>query len=257
MLAQGFDDDALLVSTYAPGFADDVEYAVGLSAAAEARTAGLDDVLLVDAHNSNNGLEGPDLGHVTPGSKRSFDMIAAAGEAGTRLVSGPRGTLELGTAWDATPWTPRDGIGPLGIRVTVTTVADRTTAYVLVDGNNMEPGLRDRVLDALDDEIDESEVMTTDTHIVNTVEADNQVGAAIDDEEFLALVTDLVREALADREPVSAGMAMERAEVTVFGNDRTETLASHANAVVSMGGALAAAVILAAMAVSVLVFFLT
>jgi putative membrane protein len=121
----------------------------------------------------------------------------------------------------------------------------------------MEPGLRDRVLDALDDEVDVAEVMTTDTHIVNTVEADNQVGAAIDDEEFLALVTDLVGEALADREPVSAGMAMERAEVTVFGNDRTETLASHANAVVSMGGALAAAVILAAMAVSVLVFFLT
>jgi putative membrane protein len=49
-------------------------------------------------------------------------------------------------------------------------------------------------------------------------------------------------------------MASERCEVTVFGNDRTETLASHANAVVSLGGALAAAVILAAMAVSVLIF---
>jgi putative membrane protein len=43
----------------------------------------------------------------------------------------------------------------------------------------------------------------------------------------------------------------------VFGNDRTETLASHANVAVSMGGALAAAVVLSAMAVSVLVFFLT
>jgi putative membrane protein len=256
LLAQGFDDDALLVSTYAPGFADDVEYAVGLSAAAEARTAGLDDVLLVDAHNSNNGLDGADLGHVTPGSKRSFDMIAAAGDAGAHLVTAPRGELELGTAWDATPWTPRDGIGPLGVRVTVTTVADQTTAYVLVDGNNMEPGLRDRVVERLDRVVDVSEVMTTDTHIVNTVEADNQVGAAIDQAEFVALVADLVERALADREPVSAGMAMERAEVTVFGNDRTETLASHANAVVSMGGALAGAVILAAMAVSVLIFFL-
>jgi putative membrane protein len=256
MLAQGFEDSALLVSTYAPGFADDVEYAVGLSAAAEARTTGLDDVLLVDAHNSNNGLDGADLGHVTPGSKRSFDMIAAAGEAGRRLATGPRADLELGIAQDPTPWTPRDGIGPLGIRVAVTAVADQTTAYVLVDGNNMVPGLRDRLVDRLDDRVDVSEVMTTDTHIVNTVEADNQVGAAIDHGEFLDLVDDLVAEALADREPVSAGMAMERAEVTVFGNDRTETLASHANAVVSMGGALAAAVILAAMAVSVLIFFL-
>jgi putative membrane protein len=45
--------------------------------------------------------------------------------------------------------------------------------------------------------------------------------------------------------------------VTVFGNDRTETLASHANAMISMGGALAAAFILAVTAVSALVFFLT
>ncbi|EMA04269.1 hypothetical protein C437_14062 [Haloarcula vallismortis ATCC 29715] len=45
--------------------------------------------------------------------------------------------------------------------------------------------------------------------------------------------------------------------MTIFGNDRTETLASHANVVVSMGGALALAVLLASMAVSLLVFFLT
>jgi putative membrane protein len=256
LLGQAFDDSALLVSTYAPGFADDVEYAVGLSAAAEARTAGLRNVLLVDAHNSNNGLDGPDLGHVTPGSKRSFDMIEAAGDGGRRLATVPRGELRLGTACDPTPWTPVDGIGPLGIRVTVTEVAGQTTAYVLVDGNNMEPGLRDRIVDALADYVDESEVMTTDTHIVNTVEADNQVGAVIDHDDLVALVSSLVEEALDDREPVSAGMATERAEVTIFGNDRTETLASHANAVVSLGGALAAAVILAAMAVSVLIFFL-
>ncbi|WP_136603446.1 DUF2070 family protein [Salinigranum halophilum] len=257
MLGQAFDDSALLVSTYAPGFADDVEYAVGLSAATEARTAGHKNVLLVDAHNSNNGLDGPDLGHVTPGSKRSFDMIEAAGDVGRRLATAPRGELLLGTAWDDTPWGPVDGIGPLGIRVTVTEVDGQTTAYVLVDGNNMEPGLRDRIIDALDDRIDVSEVMTTDTHIVNTVEADNQVGAVLDHDELVELVSDLVDEALADCEPVSAGMATERAEVTVFGNDRTETLASHANAVVSLGGALAGAVILAAMAVSVLIFFLT
>jgi putative membrane protein len=43
----------------------------------------------------------------------------------------------------------------------------------------------------------------------------------------------------------------------VFGNDRTETLASHANAMVSMGGAFAAAVILSVLAVSGLLFFFT
>jgi putative membrane protein len=99
--------------------------------------------------------------------------------------------------------------------------------------------------------------MTTDTHIVNTVEADNQVGAEIDHSAFIDAVSDLLEAARADLEPVEAGMATERAEVTVFGNDRTETLASHANAVVSLGGAFALAVILAVVAISVLLFFVT
>ncbi|QGX95195.1 DUF2070 family protein [Haloplanus rallus] len=259
MLGQAFGDDALLVATFAPGFADDVEYGVGLATAAEARTVGLDDVLLVDAHNSNNGLQGEDLGHVTPGSERAFDMITAARQAGRQLSEAPRGALHLGVAWDRTPWTPLDGIGPLGIRVAVAEVEGQHTAYVLVDGNNMVPGLRGRVVDAVTarEPIDAVEVMTTDTHIVNSVEADNQVGSAIDHGEFVALIERLLDEAVADLEPVSAGMATERASVTVFGNDRTETLASHANALVSMGGALAAIIIIVAMAVSVLIFFLT
>ncbi|MFC6787305.1 DUF2070 family protein [Halobaculum halobium] len=265
LLGQAFDDDALLVSTFAPGFADDVEYAVGLSTAAEARTEGLDDVLLVDAHNSNNGLDGPDLGHVTPGSTRSFDMMQAARRAGERLAVAPRGDLSAGVAWERTEWTPEEGIGPLGVRAMVTEVdADgdsdpQTTAYVLVDGNNMEPGLRGHLVDAVVDAVDadEAEVMTTDTHIVNTVEADNQVGAALDRGALTDVVVDVAERAAADTESVEAGMATEHAEVTVFGNDRTESLASHANAAVSMGGALAAAVILASLAISVLLFFVT
>ncbi|WP_049935059.1 DUF2070 family protein [Haloplanus natans] len=258
MLGQAFGNDALLVASYAPGFADDVEYGVGLSAAAEARTVGLDDVLLVDAHNSNNGLQGEDLGHVTPGSQRAFDMLTAAKQAGGRLCEAPTGPIRLGVAWERTDWDALDGIGPLGIRAAVVEVGDQQTAYVLVDGNNMVPGLRDRVVDAVTARgIDVAEVMTTDTHIVNTVEADNQVGAAIDHGAFVATIERLVDAAVDDLEPVEAGLATERATVTVFGNDRTETLASHANAVVSMGGALAAVIILVAMAVSVLVFFVT
>ncbi|QKY20618.1 DUF2070 family protein [Halolamina sp. CBA1230] len=258
LLGQAFGGDGLLVNTFSPDFADDVEYGVGLTATEGARTNGLDDVLLVDAHNCNNGLDGPDLGHVTPGSPRSFDMITAAEAAGSELGDAPEAPLSLGTAWDETEWVPQEGIGPLGIRVAVTEVDGQETAYVLVDGNNMEPWLRDRTVDELlDGDLDHAEVMTTDTHIVNTVEADNQVGAEIDHSAFIDTVTDLVGQARDDLEPVEAGMATERAEVTVFGNDRTETLASHANAVVSLGGAFALAVSLAVIAISVLLFFVT
>jgi putative membrane protein len=185
-------------------------------------------------------------------------MIEAAGELGDRLAAAERHPVSLGVAWDPTPWEPIDGIGPLGIRTAVFEVDGQRTAYVLVDGNNMEPGLRDRLVGTLvDARVDEAEVLTTDTHTVNTVEAENQVGAAIDHDELEVLVTDLVETAIEDLEPVEAGMATERTEVRVFGNDRTESLASHANAMLSMGGALAGAFILAVTAVSVLIFFLT
>ncbi|EMA06690.1 hypothetical protein C437_11318 [Haloarcula vallismortis ATCC 29715] len=256
LTGQAFGSDALIVNTYAPGCADDVEYAVGLSAMSEARADGLDDVLLVDAHNCNDGLEGDDLGHVVPGSQRSFDMLHGAGQLGSLLTDAETGQLRCGIAWDATPWEPEDGIGPLGIRVCVFEVNDQRTAYVLIDGNNMEPGLRQRIIDAVSG-VDMIEVMTSDTHIVNTVEAENQVGQAIPEKEIVALIEDLVDRAVADLEPVEAGMASEQVTVTVFGNDRTETLASTANAMVSMGGALAAAFILVVMAISVLIFLLT
>jgi putative membrane protein len=253
LTGHAFGEDALVVNTFAPTHADDVEYAVGLSAVSEARSGGLEDVLLVDAHNCNDGLEGEDLGHIVPGSERSFDLIHGAGRLAERLSGMKQHPLKLGTAWEQTDWEPEDGVGPLGIRVAVLEAGGHTTAYVLVDGNNMEPGLRDYIVGQVD-AVDAVEVMTSDTHIVNTVEAENQVGQAIPDEDLLAVIEDLVGRAVADLEPVEAGMASERAEVTVFGNDRTETLASHANAMVSMGFAMAGVFILAVVSVSVLLF---
>jgi len=253
LTGQGIGDDAIVVGTFAPNCSDDVMYSVGLTARGAARRAGLDDVLLVDAHNCNDGLTGEDVGHVVPGSRRSFDLIDGAERLGERLAAAESAPLELGVAWDETPWLPREGIGPLGVRVAVFEVPAQRTAYVLIDGNNMEPGLREAIIEAAEG-VDRVAVMTSDTHVVNTVDAENQVGQNLPGDELVALVADLVDEAVADLEPVEAGMATEEAEVTIFGNDRTETLASHANAVVSMGGALAVAVIVGVLSMSVLLF---
>ncbi|PSP37092.1 DUF2070 domain-containing protein [Halobacteriales archaeon QH_2_66_30] len=255
LTGHAFGDDALLINSFAPTCADDIEYAVGLAAASEGRASGLEDVLLVDAHNCNDGFEGGDLGHVVPGSQRSFDLIAGAGRLGERLVGLDQQPLRLGTAWDETPWGPAAGIGPLGIRVALLEAGDDLTAYVLVDGNNMEPGLRETLLASLD-RVDTAEVMTSDTHVVNTVDAENQVGAEIPHDALIDLVRSLVAEAIDDLEPVEAGMATERTEVNVFGNDRTETLASHANAMVPMATGLAAAFVVGVLAVSILIFLI-
>ncbi len=252
VLGQSIGDDALLVATHAPEPADDVSFSVGLSINAEARAAGLHDAVFIDAHNCNDGLDGDAPGRIGPGSQRSFDLMAATGRLAARLAEAERAPLSVGVAAAETDWTPEDGIGPLGIRVAVFEVDGKRTVYVLVDGNNMDRGLRERITGALD--ADEAEVMTTDTHVVNTVSAANQVGDAIDTDRFVELIVELQTEAEADIEPVEAGLASERAEVTVFGNDRTESLAATANAMVQIGGALLLIVVVAAMAVSVLIF---
>ncbi|MFC5277248.1 DUF2070 family protein [Halorubrum rubrum] len=259
VLAQRFGDAALAVSTFAPGSADDVDFAVGQSAMAEFRTGGVEDVLLVDGHNCHTGLSGADLGHVTPGSERSYDLYEAAGSAGEAAAAADRGRTELGVAWDPTDWTPEEGIGPLGVRVAVTRVAGVEAAYVLIDGNNMVPGLREDLLAAVREAtgIDHVEAMTTDNHVVNRTRADNRVGEEIDAGRLAETVASLAVDAREDLEPVAVAGGTERTTVTVFGNDRTETLATQANAAISLGAALATAVTLFAMSVSVLLFFLT
>lgn len=250
-----FGDDALMIASFWPEYADDIEYSVGLSTIAEAHAAGLNEVLLADAHNCNDGFDRSDTGHVAPGSERSFDLLSGARQLGERLTDDDQHPLRLGVAWDATEWDAAEGIGPLGVRVAVLEAGEDTTAYVLTDGNNMEPGLRERIVQSIED-IDTVEVLTTDTHVTNTVSADNRVGRQIPHEEFVALVDSLVARAREDLEPVEAGMASELVEVTVFGNDRTETLASHANAMVPMATALATAFVFAVLSVSALVFLL-
>ncbi|PSP16366.1 DUF2070 domain-containing protein, partial [Halobacteriales archaeon QH_10_67_13] len=211
-----FGDDALMIASFWPEYADDIEYAVGLSAVSEAHATGLDEVLLADAHNCNDGLAGSDTGHVVPGSERSFDLIRGARQLGEHLDATEQHSLRLGTAWDETDWDISDGIGPLGVRVAVLEAGSGLTAY----------------------------------------DADTRVGRQIAHEEFVAVVDSLIDRARADLEPVEAGMESELVEVTVFGNDSTETLASHANAMLPMATALATAFVFAVLSVSALIFLL-
>jgi putative membrane protein len=251
VLGQVFGNGALLVTTFSPHNADDVAYGTGLPAMIEARIGDIDTALLVDAHNCNDtGSE--HAGEVSPGSERAFDIKHAVTQLAPQLVESEREPLAVGVAWDPTEWTPEEGVGPLGTRVAVTAVGDRTTAYVLFDGNNMISGLREQLCSEIDT-VDTMEVMTTDTHVVNRATATNQIGEAIDPDELLALVSRLVDDALDDLEPVEAGTATEYAEVTVFGSGRTETFSSHGTLITSLGTTFIVVVVTAVVAMTVMI----
>ena len=67
-------------------------------------------------------------------------------------------------------FTLKDGMGTGGITAIVVQVEKQKTAYVVIDGNNMISGLREKILAALTSVgFDESEVFTTDTHAVSAI----------------------------------------------------------------------------------------
>jgi putative membrane protein len=92
-----------------------------------------------------------------------------------------------------------DGIGPEGIRALVIEAAGRSTAYVLIDGNNLVVGQRARLLEALRPLVNDAEVMTTDNHIVHEVDGStNAVGERYPVESLARDVQEVARAAVQD-----------------------------------------------------------
>jgi putative membrane protein len=164
--AQVIGNAAIVVITQAPDPTDDIDYAVAEYIREEARRLGLQDVAVVDAHNSY--VE--NRGGVPFGSPTAFQLFDDAVQALRKaLQEAPSGPVRVGFA-QIRGYTPReDGIGPEGISATVVEAAGRRTAYVLFDANNLLQGFREPLLRILREWADDGEIMTTDNHIVHEV----------------------------------------------------------------------------------------
>ena len=69
------------------------------------------------------------------------------------------------------------GMGTGGITAIVVQVEKQKTAYIVIDGNNMIPGLREKIIAALTSKgFDASEVFTTDTHAVSALITGRRAG---------------------------------------------------------------------------------
>ena len=251
LLAQRFGNSILFISTLSPESTEDIEYGVGLVATAEARIFGAIHATLIDAHNCT----APFAHSISPGTKRSFDLIDAVREASSRLMKSEQlGEVRLGVASREPMFLREDGMGDLGIQAAVIEVDGQQTAYVLIDANNMVEHLRDLIVQAL--KVNEAEVMTTDNHVVNT-RGNNLLGARIDNGSLLKVIMELVEAAQKDLEPVSVGMNTKYAKgVSVFGSHKTAQLAGTVNAIMAMGGALTTSVLIAAVTISLLLFII-
>jgi putative membrane protein len=121
-------------------------------------------------------------------------------------------------------------MGSGGITVIVVKVAERKNVYVVVDGNNMISGLREKILSALSSMgFDESEVFTTDTHAVSAVVLGRRgyhpVGEVMNHEVLISYIKNAVSAAIARLESCKAvSHSLVVPKVRVIGGSRIHSL---------------------------------
>ena len=231
-LAQAFGDIVLIVASFAPQPTDDIDSATGHAAVQEARILGARDAIFVDAHNC---LE-PGVGLTLFGSQRSHEIIEAAKAATQAALKAPQDAVRVGYGTRRGFGTPDQGIGARGIETLVIETGGQRTAYVLFDGNNMVPGIRDAIRARIAGLVPESEAMTTDNHSVNlTMDGFNAVGAVLDDTTILAEAEAAVREAVDNLEAAeAAAYSVEIPEFRVFGPQSAARLTTTINSTMAV-----------------------
>ena len=251
---QVFGGRALIVASLAPNPTDDIESAVGFAAMQEARLAGVEEAVFVDAHNCME--VGSGLTHF--GTSGAHDIIAGTRKGVEKALASPPGPLRVGVGAARDVAAPRQGIGSEGIQALVTEVAGKRTALVLFDGNNMIPGLRDRIRAKLGSLMEDIEVLTTDNHSVNvTLGGFNPVGLGIDHDVLVDATERAVNEAIANLEPVEAGIGSGHVDdLYVMGPESATRLTTSVNSTVAILRPAFVATFLLALTASALSLFL-
>jgi putative membrane protein len=252
LLYQVFGTTLLMVSTRSPEKTEDIEFGIGTTIMAEGHRS-FPHVAFVDAHNCFTG----DISSVTPGSLAALDYQQAAFHA---ITDGPgleQFPIEAGSSQVIPPFTRVQGFGDQGIETLVIRTGGQTTAYVLIDGNNILAGVREALRDYVLSLVDEAEIMTTDSHVVNTVSGKNPVGFNVPPDHIIPYLDQSIREALGDLSPALAGGDTATCErVVVFGSQRIAQMASTVNAMVLFIPPLSIGMLLLAFLLSIVIYLI-
>ncbi|MFQ5883891.1 MAG: DUF2070 family protein [Thermoplasmata archaeon] len=226
--AQLFGDSALVLASLAPKPTDDLDFSTGYAAMMEGKRQGVEECLVVDAHNS---LE-KGSGYVHFGTRTSRYVIDASSKAVEQALKTRTKGLKVGVANARGFSLDNEGLGEVGIQALVVETGGRRYGYLLYDGNNMVEGLREKILPAVGGLLHEAEVLTTDNHSVNaTMGGFNPVGGKMNHDKLIRISEELVRKAIEDLEEVEVGMKTGLIhDFRIFGHQSAARLASVVNA---------------------------
>lgn len=253
--AQVIGPGVLLAYTSSPAPTDDLEFEIGEQAVkhAIAKSKFAETAMFIDAHNClEKGVDS-----IRFGSKKSQDIHKLVEKAILQLNKAyGRDQLRAGIAKN-TKFSTKEGFGPLGMQVLVIETGRKKVAYVLVDGNNMMPGLREQIRSEIAGLVDEAEIFTSDNHVVNiTMGGYNPIGLKSSSSNIISTIQDLLKEAIKNLEEIE--VCADRVivkNVKVFGKGNTVRLSRTINKTISlMGKSLAGCNILAIIG-CILVYF--
>ena len=249
---QFFNDGMIILSTFAPEAVDDIEFGVGLTMMAQSRSrCNVEDSIIVDCHNSFT----PESGEVLPGNAEVFQLIDVIDSIDPNQE---KFEVKVGCSYNNMGnLGKQEGIGESGMKTMIVEVAKQRTAYVLFDSNNMERGFRQEIIDAVSDlEIDEIEVMTTDTHTVNTLSRGyNPIGIA-KRKKIIEYVKISIQEAINDLEKVEVGTGTEKIKnLNTFGPKNSTELISTISSVVAVSKIIAPVLFIASLFIAFIWIF--
>jgi putative membrane protein len=220
---QVFGKTALLSFTLAPKTTEDLPQQLGRVVNEEAEKLGLGCNMVVNAHNS--------IDDVVDVEESLGTLREVASKCLSKAVSLPSYAFEVGASTVfPKEFSLEDGMGPGGITAVVVKVAEQRTAYIVIDGNNMVSGLRGEILSALKAMgFHESEVFTTDTHVVSAVVLGRRgyhpVGEAMNHETLIRHIQEAAKTAAANLETCNAGcVRLVVPNVRVIGEARLESM---------------------------------
>ena len=152
-----------------------------------------------------------------------------------------------------------EGVGESGIKTMVIEVANQKTAYILFDSNNMEIGFRAEIIDTVKElGIDEVEVMTTDTHSVNTISRGYNPIGLTKRAEITEYIKESVIKAIDDLEEVEVGTGTEKIEnLKTFGPTNSTELISTISSIVAVSKIIAPVLFISAIIIVIIWIFYT
>jgi putative membrane protein len=240
------------VGTRAPAWTEDLDPSLALILMAEARER-FRHLLFVEAHNSMTEVSGG----VHYGTPIATEYVEGVREAIATQAAASTAPFRAGVAHVPVPFTRSQGFGDLGIQALVIETAGQKTAYVLLDGNNIVQGAREIFRNAVLGLADDAELMTTDTHVVNTITGKNPIGLAVRPGEIVPYIQKAVQDAIADLAPAEAGGATACCRgIVVFGSHRIAQIAAAVTAILTFLAPMGIALIFIAFLLSLLTWLL-